>query len=334
MRKLLAVGISLSVIVASLFAFSHRESVPLASSKTPVDNMNITDLAKSSQGILAAGELGHILLSNNHGQQWKVANIDKKRHALITKMAFKDENVGLAIGHEGWILMTLDGGLNWQEVQFDITNSDPLLDVKWLDSGHWLVIGAFGKMLTSQDGLTWKTVPAPEGTDWHLNAIIPSVDNDGRMLLIGEAGTVFTSKDLGQQWQKIAEFYTGSFYGGLHLGGREWLIYGMRGNIFKTLDDGLSWHKIPQHIPVSIFSHIQLSDGQILLGAQGGFTLQSVDKGKSFKLLPRTIKPATITDITVMKNGVLLLGSDKGLSVQAVPESQEQTLLAMESTHE
>ncbi len=319
MRTLLTVGISLSVIIASVFAFSHRESVPLADSRLPVDNMNITDLTPSGAGLLAAGELGHILLSTDEGKSWQATNIETKRHALITRMAFKDQQNGLAVGHEGWILRTEDGGNNWQEVRFDDKNSDPLLDVKLQSNGQWLAIGAFGKMLSSNDGLTWQVETAPNNTDWHLNGIIGS--DNGRMLMIGEAGTIFKRQDLNQTWQHIPEFYTGSFYGGLHLGGSEWLVYGMRGNIYKSRDDGQSWQKVPFNIPVSLFNHIRLSDQRILLVGQGGFMFESSDNGDTFKPLTRTNR-GTITDVEQLQNGNLVLSSDEGVFLQPLPKQQ------------
>lgn len=322
MRTLLTVGISLSVIIASVFAFSHRESVPLADSRLPVDSMNITDLIPSDAGILAAGELGHILLSTDEGKSWQATNIDNKRHALITRMAFKDGKNGLAVGHEGWILRTEDGGKNWQEVRFDEKNSDPLLDIKLQPNGQWLAIGAFGKILASDDGLNWQAQAAPNNTDWHLNGIIGS-DNE-RMLMIGEAGTIFKRHDLSQAWQHIPEFYTGSFYGGLHLGDSEWLVYGMRGNVYKSRDDGQTWHQIQLNIPVSLFSHIKLNDERILLVGQGGFIFESSDNGDTFKPLSRT-NNGTLTDVEQLQNGNVLLSSDAGLFIHAVPVQQKNS---------
>lgn len=313
MRASLGIAISLIVAAAGVFAFSHRDTAPLAETRIPVEKMNLTSISRTSAGLLAAGEQGHILISGDEGNSWQVAQLSHQRSALITQLTFSDENTGLAIGHEGWILRTTDGGLSWQEVAFSPDVSEPLMSIARLPSGIWMAVGAFGKVLISEDdGLNWNPMPAPGGTDWHLNSIIPSMDRKVWMI-VGEAGTLFRSEDGGESWQQIPEFYNGSLYGGLHLGQQDWLVYGMRGNIFRSSDNGSSWKQTGIGLPISMFTHEQLDNGQLLLGGQGGIILSSQDKGLSFEMLLSGSGRMSLTDIQQLPSGKFIISSDQGL---------------------
>ncbi|MBV0934714.1 WD40/YVTN/BNR-like repeat-containing protein [Marinobacterium weihaiense] len=311
MRVTLGIAVSLIVAVAGLFAFSHRDTPPLGPSQIPVENMNLTSITQTAAGLVTAGELGHILVSNDQGNSWNKATLSHQRHALITRLHFKDERNGLAIGHEGWILKTTDGGRNWDEVAFN-PGGEPLLSVNRLPSGVWMAIGAFGQaLMSSDDGQSWAEMPPPNGTDWHLNALLPSEDHR-TWLIVGEAGTLFRSLDGGDTWESIPEFYNGSFYGGAHLGDDTWVVYGMRGNIFRSDDNGTSWASVGGQLNASLFTHRVLDNGDILLGGQGGVLMISEDRGQNFRFLHKSGR-MTLTDMARLPSGQLLMSSDSGL---------------------
>lgn len=311
MRVTLGIAVSVIVAAAGMFAFSHRDTPSLGLRQIPVDNMNLTSITQTDAGLVTAGELGHILISSDEGNSWTQAALSDQRHALITRLHFKDSLNGLAIGHEGWILKTRDGGRTWQEVAFN-PGSEPLLGIHLLPSGDWVAFGAFGQASISRDdGISWSELPPPEGTDWHLNNIIASEDRR-TWLIVGESGTLFRSTDGGINWESIPEFYNGSLYGGLSLGDDTWVVYGMRGNIFRSEDNGLSWTSVGGDLPVSIFTHQSLDNGDLLLAGQGGVLLLSNDQGRSFRFLHKSGR-MTVTDITLLESGNLLMSSDSGL---------------------
>ncbi len=311
MRVTLGIAVSLIVAVAGIFAFSHRDTPSLGPRQIPVNNMNLTSIVQTDAGLVTAGELGHILISTDQGKNWKQASLSHQRHALITRLHFKDDRTGLAIGHEGWILKTTDGGLNWQEVAFN-PGGEPLLSINLLPSGIWMAIGAFGQAVVSSDeGNSWSRMPPPNGTDWHLNNLLPSQDHN-TWLIVGEAGTLFRSTDSGESWEAVPEFYNGSLYGGLNLHGETWIVYGMRGNIFRSEDNGQNWVSVGGELPASMFTHQVMENGDLLLGGQGGVLLLSEDDGRSFRFLHKSGR-MSVTDIARLDSGQLLLSSDRGL---------------------
>lgn len=319
MRTPVGIAVSLLVALAGIFAFSHRDTPALGSHQIPVADMNLTSITRTDAGLVTAGELGHILISTDQGATWHPATLSQQRYALITRLHFKDGMNGIAIGHEGWILRTTDGGKNWQEAAFN-PGGEPLLSVNRLPSGIWMAVGAFALTLISDDdGKSWSTLPPPNGTDWHLNALLPSEDHR-TWLIVGEAGTLLRSTDGGENWATIPEFYNGSFYGGFNVDKDTWVIYGMRGNIFRSEDNGASWTSIGGDLPASLFAHQELPNGDLVLGGQGGVLLESEDRGRSFHFVKKSGR-MTITDIVRLGSGELLMSSDSGL-LPMIPATQ------------
>ena len=298
MRVPVGMAMALIVIAASIYSFSPRHVLPLQDSSIPVDRMQLTTIERSKAGLIVAGELGSILVSADEGKTWKAATLSNERQALITRIIFVDDQLGLALGHEGWILRTEDGGLNWTETNFSESNGEPLMSAARLPSGDWLALGAFGQVLRSTDNAkSWQADSLPGLTDWHLNDISSSADGQ-HWLIVGEAGTAVRSADGGQTWETIEPFYNGSLYGAVSLGAGHWVTYGMRGHVFTSADDGLSWQETKVPAPISLYGHAVLPDGELLLVGQGGMVLSSKDGGKTLEIASREGR-ASLTDIVV-----------------------------------
>lgn len=178
-------------------------------------------------------------------------------------------------------------------------------------------------MLRSTDeGLTWEQEPAPEDTDWHLNAIASSQDQR-HWMIVGEAGTVIRSSNRGMNWEVLPEFYEGSLYGISHLHGGRWVAYGMRGNLFVTQDHGRHWERIQLDAPISLHAHLRLNADTLVIGGQGGILLATSDRGNTFELL-HSGGSATLTDIYLDPAGEWWLTTSRGLlhRVDATPLAQ------------
>lgn len=316
MRSIVGVAVAGLVAAAAFHAFSPRELSPPDEIRVPVARMHLNDIEETTAGLLVAGELGNILVSPDGGQHWRDVSLPAQRQAVITRFAFFDASVGLALGHEGWILRTTDGGQSWLEAAFDDVNGTPLMDAAVLPSGEWLVVGAFGRAMISTDqGLTWEDTVLAEDNDWHLNRITSSADRM-RWMIVGEAGTVLRSDDAGASWEAMEPFYDGSLYGAIHLGDETWLAYGMRGNVFRSDDDGFEWEQVALPAPVSIYTHATTAANTLLLAGQGGMIFESSDLGRTFKLRHRADR-GSVTGIHLQANGDVLLSGDRGLYTKA-----------------
>lgn len=313
MRTRVGVAVTAIVAAAGLYAFSPRSMPQFEQTRIPVDTMQLNSLARSGAGLVAAGELGQILVSRDDGASWLAAHLPHSRQAPITRTVFAANGTGLALGHEGWILRSSDGGLSWEESAFEKSNGEPLMSAARLPSGEWLAVGAFGRVLHSlDDGRSWQPHVIPGLSDWHLNSINGSAD--GRQWLItGEAGSVLRSDDGGASWAVVPPFYKGSIYGAVQLASGTWVAYGMRGKVHYSDDGGRSWQASSVQAPISTYAHSLGDDGRLLLLAgQGGILLASHDQGRSFQVIRKEGR-ASLTGINRLGDGSLLLSSDGGL---------------------
>jgi len=311
------------VALAAAQAFSPRDTPPLAATRLAVDKMHLNTLATSSAGLLAGGELGHILISRDKGKSWQPVGMSHDRQALINQIVFdKDGQTGMAVGHEGWILGTRDGGLTWNELHFQEKNGEPLMSVARLPSGNWIAVGSFGRAIqSSNEGKDWTTLEfqAAKVDDKHLNRIVGSTDGQ-HWLIVGERGLVLRSDNQGQDWTAVPEFYKGSFYNAMSLANGGWLVYGMRGNAYYNHGDA-NWTQSVIPAPVAFFAHAVLPDGRLLLIGQGSMLATSSNQGAEFSL-NRLKGRTTLTDIQVLPDGTAWITSDAGIQMHRTDTSE------------
>lgn len=309
----IAVGLTAAALIAAAaaYAISYRNTAPLQATRVPVEHMQINTLAQSAAGLVAGGELGHLLISTDGGNRWSDARVNVQRQALINQIVFSTNKVGIAVGHEGWILRTEDGGESWQEVAFDTKKGEPLMSVACVGAGKWIAVGAFGRALRSDDdGKTWQRFAIAGISDHHLNRIVGAADHQ-HWIITGEQGLVLMSSDSGTNWNIVPPFYDGSFYGAVSLGGANWLVYGMRGNVFRSTDDGSHWEKSVLPAPISTFGDARTAQGDLLLVGQNGTILDSTDNGAHFTAVKQGTR-VTLIDIMHRAQG-WLVASDNGL---------------------
>ncbi len=285
-------------------AHADAEPMPLASSSLLLDAVLL-----DGGRVLAVGERGHIVWSDDHGVSWQQAPVPTR--STLTSIAAHGDIV-IAAGHDGVIVRSGDAGLNWQRVRedvfepgsFDPANGAPLLDLLFLDDDRVLAIGAYSLLLTSDDG----------GESWQPGAVIGAADGsaeaevatgsddedagsgdpllfdqadlvlddeedphlnaitrlpDGRLFIVAERGSAFLSDDDGGHWRRVSLPYDGSMFGVLSLGGPRLLAYGLRGNVQHSEDGGESWRELDTGTELSLFGGFVRNTGVVLVGANG-----------------------------------------------------------------
>lgn len=285
------------------------EEMPLAASSI------VLDAVHTLSGYIAVGERGHILLSPN-GVEWTQASQVPTRSTLNAVAAVGDDV--WAAGHDGVILHSADAGTHWTRQRVDVWVPDreavvgaPILDILFLDAQHGFAVGAYARFLETTDGgATWseRSLPPLETetagsaadaevqanpdswtfseedlvlepvADPHLNAIARS--ESGELMIAGERGAVFRSRDDGVTWERISVPYGGSMFGVFALAPSHFVFYGLRGKAFETRDMGDHWSEIDTGVSVGLMGGIATGgDGFVLVGAQGAVIVRSADTG-------------------------------------------------------
>jgi photosystem II stability/assembly factor-like uncharacterized protein len=289
---LLAATLGWAGIAAATPAADTSVLAPLA------DRSLLVAGAAAGERLVAVGERGHVLVSDDAGRSWQQRQTPTR--VLLTAVTFADANTGWAVGHDAVILRTTDAGDHWETVHAAPEREQPLLDVWFRDTDHGFAVGAYGYVVVTADGgTTWEEQPLElarpdgaaqdadeefdeEGTDWHLNRI--AVSATGRLYLAAEAGTIYRSDDEGASWKSLPMDYEGSLFGVLPLDGDALLTYGLRGHLFRSEDAGESWTEIPTETQGLLTDAVRLPDGHIAIAGLAGTLLVSDDGGHSVEL--------------------------------------------------
>lgn len=281
----LAVGATLSCAAVAQSQEPATAPAPAPRKGTVVDikpdRIYLLDVAKAGNRLVAVGERGFALVSDDEGKSWRAVGTPVVR--TLTSVAFADARLGVAVGHGGSLVRTEDGGATWAEVPMDDAFGESLLGVTALAGGKFAVYGAFGMYFDSVDGgNTWtrRTIMTEE-FEAHISQVLPV----GEVLwLAGETGTLARSEDGGATWTAVASPYTGSFFGMAATRGGALLLYGMRGSVYRSEDGGATWLKIETGTTATFNSGRVLSDGRIILVGNAGLVATSDDDGRSFRI--------------------------------------------------
>lgn len=271
--------------------------------------------------LVAVGERGHILYSDDDGKNWTQARVPTRQ--LLTAVTFVNDKKGWAVGHDAQILATQDGGATWTQQFVDVEREEgaPFLDVVFTDERNGFVVGSYGALFTTTDGgQNWEDVSDrldnPDG--YHLNAI--SQINGGGLFIVGESGCMFRSHDGGQTWETVKGPYEGSLFGvtGTQTANTV-LAYGLRGHLFRSGDFGSTWQKVALKtssgaLDYGLAGGSDLSDGSIVLVGHGGSVLKSTDDGHTFSVVNRADR-LSLSSVTAAADGNLILVGQAGVQV-------------------
>lgn len=359
-------GPSTALTVAATLALSVA-FVPAAWSVVPPRNGEavksqlasqslLIDATRAGKRMVAVGEYGDVVLSDDDGKTWRQAN-KVPVTITLTSVFFIDDKQGWAVGHDTTIIHTVDGGENWtKQYGGGEAQEQALLSVFFRDADHGLAVGAFNLAVeTSDGGKTWTerktlmppreapkakaedlnadpTAPKAAGADEdpfattgadenHLNSIFAGPDAN-TIFVAAEGGAVYRSGDAGATWKKIRTGYIGSFWGGLTTKDGTVYVTGMRGNIWRSTDGGNTFIKADTAgADQSIANGIQLADGSLVFVGLGGQVLYSPD-GQKFTLTYRADRKA-LSDIIQDGDKLYSFGEAGVLAQSTTPPPDE-----------
>lgn len=300
----------------------------------------LTAVTRAGSRLVAVGERGTILTSDDDGQKWTQRTSPVS--VMLTNVRFADAQKGWAVGHSAVVLHTLDGGLTWKK-QLDGTQlaqvvlksaqaqtgegakramaeaeqlvadgaDKPLMDLLIHDNGSVLVIGAYGlAALTQDDGASWQ--------DWHSRipnskgAHLYAACRVGQAIyLVGEQGMIFRSTDNAQNFSAVSVPYNGSFFGATEAGEGGLLVFGLRGNALLSKDDGATWRKVSLPTAATLTTGAKLQDGSTVLASQAGNVLRTTDAATSFEAL-QVSTPVPFVGLTQAADGTIVLAGVRG----------------------
>jgi photosystem II stability/assembly factor-like uncharacterized protein len=343
---------ALVIVVAAVAADATAATVVGAPERAAVDTALgarsvLVGAAQAGQRLVAVGERGIILTSDDGGRQWKQTSVPVS--VTLTAVRFADERNGFAVGHAGTVLTTTDGGKHWSRVLDGMRMAQlaleaatasrdaaaikdaerlvadgadkPLLDVLMLDARRAVVVGAYGLALATEDGgATWAPWMArldnPKGL--HLYAIRRHGD---ALVIAGEQGLLLHSDDAGRTFRRLASPYKGSFFTAEMPSVNEIVVAGLRGNVWRSTDAGATWAQLASPAPVSVTASALRRDGSLVLVNQAGMVLAERDG----TLVPlRTAALPPLNGVLAREDGSVLALSIHGALVLPAAGSKVQ----------
>ncbi|HIH2619926.1 TPA: WD40/YVTN/BNR-like repeat-containing protein [Burkholderia cenocepacia] len=276
----------------------------------------LMDAARAGTRIVAVGEHGIVLLSDDDGKTWRQARRVPVA-ATLSAVSFADAKHGWAVGQWGAILATDDGGDTWVTQRLDTSVDQPLFSVLFTSARDGMAVGLWSLMLQTHDGgRTWArtTLPKPPGggkADRNLYHVF--ADAAQTLYIVSEQGMVLKSADGGANWTYLPTGGKGTLWSGVAMPDGRIVVGGLLGSLFESRDGGATWTALHTGTRSSITDLVASGGGLTGVGLDGLVLTQRV-AGGPFDVVQRADR-ATLSAALIDVRGKPVLFSQDGVLV-------------------
>ncbi len=299
--------------------------------------VTLTAVAAVGESVWAVGHEGTIIHSADGGLTWKLQRsdpwhpladdeeFDPRQGVPLLDISMLDAQNGIAIGAYSLMLKTQDGGATWAPVRVS-----PVADGGVDDSAD----SADESEAVSDDPINDETIDwtfsdddlaLDDEVDPHLNGITRT--GDGSLMVVGERGAIFRSRDQGATWERMQLPYEGSMFGVVGYDDQRVIAYGMRGNVFESADLGTTWNELDSGTNQTLMGGAVLADGgAVLVGGSGAIIVRESASADFVDYRFETSEQETPVLAAVLPLGknTFIVGGEKGLGrFQAQPKAGE-----------
>lgn len=349
---LVAAGLSLAASAPATTAWRDVLDTPALRSPLAARGL-LNGLAQAGRRIVAVGQRGHVLLSDDGGQRWEQASVPASSD--LVAVSFPDERNGWAVGHDGIVLASRDAGESWTRqldgrsvgalvaayyerqdaatLGIDVQRAEalrdearrlaaqgaenPFLDVWFENERKGFVVGAFGLILhTADGGASWQ--PWLHAVDNPKGLHLYAVRGIGAdVFIVGEQGLALKLDRSANRFRAMELPYKGTLFG-ITGSDRALVVHGLRGTVLRSTDGGRSWQPVATGLQVGLTASTRDAQGRLLLVSQAGHLLASADDGATFTTLrSERALPAAAVLSTGAKT--LVVAGPRGAQALALP---------------
>jgi photosystem II stability/assembly factor-like uncharacterized protein len=283
----------------------------------------ILTLAKSGTRLLAAGERGIIVYSDDQGETWNQSKVPVS--ITITSIYFSTDKHGWAVGHDGVILATKDAGVTWVK-QFDGVVANRLIEEEFVaklksKKAHLekpnLSVQMKEQLNSEIESLELAVEDIKAGAEFGPSRPLFGVwfKNQLEGIVVGSFGQIFATKNGGETWS-----YSGNglsnpdnfhFNSISMLSDGRLAITAEQGKIWISKDQGLSWELIDTGYEGYIYGVISIpKTSKLIAYGFAGNLFQADLGGKSWKPLPKLTNKSLIS-ATVNGSSVTIYSGDR-----------------------
>ena len=322
--------LGLPVILIGLLVFSDTVSAVIDLLSRPagkarhVTEASFMDVTRAGGRLVAVGELGYIIYSDDQGRSWTQAQVPTS--ITLTAVFFPSATHGWAVGHDSVVLHTTDAGRSWEK-QIDGNDINQLV----CDATAEVVAKLEEKIGTVSDSERADMVFALEDAKYCLKDAKVAIEegpskpfmdvwfaDENQGLIVGAFGMIFRTEDGGKSW--TAQFHRiensqGYHFNGLAATREALLLVGETGILYRSPDQGKTWEKLHSPYDGSLFGIVGDPDGDraVAVGLRGNI-VETLDGGATWQHR-QTPLPAAINGGAVLAGGGWVL---VGLAGQAL----------------
>lgn len=316
-----------------------------------LSQIQLADATSCGKRLLAVGERGAIIYSDDNGQTWLQGQVPVSQ--LLTAIFCLPSGRAWAVGHGGVILASEDRGENWT-LQFDGNDANQAwlayaranvaeltLQVENLGSEAGdLELDLEDATYAIEDALAAvETGPADPFLDvWFRD------DNYG--IAVGAYGMIYRTEDGGKNWHLLADaidnpdryhYYSiaATSWGDLYLSGEAGLMY-------RSDNTGGDWQRLDTGYDGSLFGVIVAVDQSVVTFGLRGNILRSTDGGVSWQPVEMENNPGLSLYggnrmdndeiVLVGAGGVILRDPGRGMQFTAIRLPSRSTLSGVVQT--
>lgn len=321
LRAALFMGVAaIAVLPTPAAAAMDLLAQPAFQSGRAAKSMLLT-IARAGERLVAAGERGVIVYSDDQGASWTQANVPVS--VTLTTLCFVSRDTGWAAGHDGVILKTADGGKTWHK-QFDGNRANTLV-----------LAGLQARVKEAQSALEAAPEKSRATAATTLEALQNSVQDAKAStsfgpsmplfglwfrdategLVIGAFGQFIHTRDGGKTWEswggRIANPEGLHFNSVAQLANGNLVITGEAGKLRRSRDEGVTWETLDTGYPGHLYGTLALPDSTVLLTyGFSGNVYKSSDDGRTWKPLPKLTNKPIVAGMTLPNGSILLVTGD------------------------
>ena len=308
----------------------------------------LLDVAAAGKRLVAVGERGHILYSDDGGANWTQARVPTS--VMLTRLLFRDAKNGWAVGHDGNILFSSDGGTSW-ELQRDGVSDQLNINEDRVSRSKQNLAALQGQLEVASEDRAAALEPELEEARYALDSAEQSMHEpvyapplmdiwfcDKRGWASGAFGVLLATSTDGRQWEDYS--YALNNAEELHLNGVSADSSGMLyiasewGYIFRSTCSGQSWETIETGYDGSFFGVLvnPVTDSVFAYGLLGS-VYRSRDQGASWEEMDSGAS-SSLFGAVATANGTLVLVGLNGTAVASSDDGETFTPLDLDTSHD
>lgn len=293
-----------------------------------LDTHQYLDIQNTGARIVAVGERGLIVYSEDKGSTWQQATVPVS--LTLTAVHFPTPDRGWAVGHGGVIVNSADGGKSWQ-LQYDGND----VNQAWLEHSK-NEAERLRKKLAAQDPAAISTEQLRalqlqlEDAEYAVEDAQVALENgpndpfldvffvdENNGWAVGAYGMLYTTNNGGTQWR----------YGAAQLSNRDrYHLYslaatadgvlftgGELGILYRSVDNGVSWESLTSPYDGSLFGLTIVNGNHVLCYGLRGNMYLSKDTGNSWQALASENAASLFADLALPDGNLLLAGATGAL---------------------